>query len=132
MRTKPCLTQADARKMMAACIAEADKNDWEVTIAIVDDAGILVSLERMDGAPTISATVAPDKAKASALTKMPTKFWEERVKERPAFANFPAGSLIEGAVPVIYDGECVGAIGVSGVQSSQDEQIARAGVAALM
>jgi uncharacterized protein GlcG (DUF336 family) len=131
MRTKPCLTQADARKMMAACIAEADKNDWEVTIAIVDDAGILVSLERMDGAPTISATVAPDKAKASALTKMPTKFWEERVKERPAFANFPAGSLIEGAVPVIYDGECVGAIGVSGVQSSQDEQIARAGVAAL-
>jgi uncharacterized protein GlcG (DUF336 family) len=131
MRTKPCLTQADARKMMAACLAEADKNDWEVTIAIVDDAGILVSLERMDGAPTISATVAPDKAKASALTKMPTKFWEERVKERPAFANFPAGSLIEGAVPVIYDGECVGAIGVSGVQSSQDEQIARAGVAAL-
>ena len=131
MRTKPCLTQADVRKMMAACLAEADKNDWEVTIAIVDDAGILVSLERMDGAPTISATVAPDKAKASALTKMPTKFWEERVKERPAFANFPAGSLIEGAVPVIYDGECVGAIGVSGVQSSQDEQIARAGVAAL-
>jgi uncharacterized protein GlcG (DUF336 family) len=131
MRTKPCLTQADARKMMAACIAEADKNDWEVTIAIVDDAGILVSLERMDGAPTISATVAPDKAKASALTKMPTKFWEDRVRERPAFANFPAGSLIEGAVPVIYDGECVGAIGVSGVQSSQDEQIARAGVAAL-
>ena len=131
MRTKPCLTQADARKMMAACIAEAEKNDWEVTIAIVDDAGILVSLERMDGAPPISAAVAPDKARASALTKVPTKFWEDRVKERPAFANFPAGSLIEGAVPVIYDGECVGAIGVSGVQSSQDEQIARAGVAVL-
>ena len=131
MRTKPCLTQADARKMMAACIAEAEKNDWEVTIAIVDDAGILISLERMDGAPPISATVAPEKARASALTKVPTKFWEDRVKERPAFAKFPAGSLIEGAVPVIYDGECVGAIGVSGVQSSQDEQIARAGVAAL-
>jgi glc operon protein GlcG len=131
MRTKPCLTQADARKMMAACITEAEKNDWEVTIAIVDDAGILISLERMDGAPPISATVAPEKARASALTKVPTKFWEDRVKERPAFANFPAGSLIEGAVPVIYDGECVGAIGVSGVQSSQDEQIARAGVAAL-
>jgi glc operon protein GlcG len=131
MRTKPCLTQVDARKMMAACIAEAEKNDWEVTIAIVDDAGILISLERMDGAPPISATVAPDKARASALTKVPTKFWEDRVKERPAFANFPAGSLIEGAVPVIYDGECVGAIGVSGVQSGQDEQIARAGAAAL-
>jgi glc operon protein GlcG len=123
--------QVDAKMMMSACLAEAEKNGWEVTIAIVDDAGVLITLERMDGAPAISATVAPDKAKASALTKQPTKFWEDRVKERPAFANFPAGSLIQGAVPVIYDGECVGAIGVSGVQSSQDEQIARAGVAAL-
>lgn len=131
MRTKPCLTSAETKQMMAACLAEAERNGWEVTIAIVDDAGVLLSLERMDGAPAISATVAPDKAKASALTKQPTKFWENRVKERPAFANFPAGSLIEGAVPVIYEGECVGAIGVSGVQSSQDEQIARAGLVAL-
>ena len=131
MRTRPCLTQADARRMLAACIAEAEKNQWNVTIAIVDDAGVLLSLERMDGAPAISAIVAPDKAKASALTRQPTKFWEDRVKERPAFANFPAGSLIQGAVPVIHDGECVGAIGVSGVQSSQDEQIARAGLTAL-
>ena|SRR5690349_16924857 len=131
MRTKPCLTQADARQMLAACIAEAEKNAWRVTIAIVDDAGSLLSLERMDDAPAISATVAPEKARASALTKQSTKFWEDRVRERPAFANFPAGSLIQGAVPVIHDGECVGAIGVSGVQSSQDEQIARAGVAAL-
>src|SRR5262249_26844316 len=90
MRTKPCLTEADARQMMTACLAEADKNDWEVTIAIVDDAGVLINLERMDGAPAISAAVAPEKAKASALTKQPTKFWEDRVKERPAFANFPA------------------------------------------
>lgn len=131
MRTKPCLTSAETKQMMAACLAEAERNGWEVTIAIVDDAGVLLSLERMDGAPAISATVAPDKAKASALTKLPTKFWEDRVKERPAFANFPAGSLIQGAVPVIYEGECVGAIGVSGVQSSQDEQIARAGLTAL-
>src|SRR4029077_11974523 len=113
MRTKPCFTQADVRQMMAACIAEAEKNDWEVTVAICDDAGVLISLERMDGAPAISATVAPDKAKASALTKQPTKFWEDRVKERPAFTTFPAGSLIQGAVPIIYDGECVGGIGVS-------------------
>ena len=131
MRTKPCLTTADAKEMLAACIAEAERNDWEVTVAVVDEAGVLLSLERMDGAPAISATVAPEKARASALTKQPTKFWEDRVKERPAFINFPAGSLIQGAVPVIYDGECVGAIGVSGVQSSQDEQIARAGLAAL-
>src|ERR1051325_5709045 len=126
MRTKPCLTQADVRQMMAACIAEAEKNDWEVTIAICDDAGVLLNLERMDGAPAISATVAPEKARASALTKQPTKFWEDRVKERPAFANFPAGSLIQGAVPVIYDGECVGAIGWLGVWSTQEGQIAGA------
>jgi glc operon protein GlcG len=132
MRTKPCLTSADAKRMLAACIAEAERNGWEVTVAVVDDTGVPLSLERMDGAPAISATVAPDKARTSALTKQPTKFWEDRVKERPAFANFPAGSLIQGAVPVIYDGECVGAIGVSGVQSGQDEQIARAGLSALM
>jgi glc operon protein GlcG len=131
MRTKPCLTQTDAKLMMTACLAEAEKNGWEVTIAIVDDAGVLLNLERMDGAPAISAMVAPDKAKASALTKHPTKFLEDLVKERPAFANFPAGSLIQGAVPVIYEGECVGAIGVSGVQSGQDEQITRAGLTAL-
>jgi uncharacterized protein GlcG (DUF336 family) len=131
MRTKPCLTSADAKKMMAACLAEAEKNNWKVTIAIVDDGAALLSLERMDGAPAISATVAPGKAKTSALTKQPTKFWEDRVKERPAFANFPAGLLIQGAVPIVHQGECIGAIGVSGVQSSQDEQIAQAGVAAL-
>jgi len=74
--------------MLAACLAEAEQNGWKVTIAIVDDAGVPLSLERMDGAPAISATVAPEKAKASALTKQPTKFWEDRVKERPAFANF--------------------------------------------
>jgi len=131
MRTKPCLTSADTRKMMAACVAEAEKNNWKVTIAIVDDSGTPLLLERMDGAPPISATVAPGKAKTSALTKQPTKMWEERVKERPAFASFPAGLLIQGALPIIHQGECVGAIGVSGVQSQQDEQIAQAGIAAL-
>ena len=131
MRTKPCLTSADARQMLAACLAEAEQNGWKVTIAIVDDAGVPLSLERMDGAPAISATVAPEKAKASALTKQPTKFWEDRVKERPAFANFPAGVLIQGGLPIMARDECVGAIGVSGVQSHQDEQIAQAGVAVL-
>jgi glc operon protein GlcG len=131
MRNKPCLTSADTRKMMAACLAEAEKNSWKVTIAIVDDSGALLALERMDGAAPVSATVAPGKAKTSALTRQPTKFWEDRVKERPAFAGFPAGLLIQGALPIIHQGECVGAIGVSGVQSSQDEQIAQAGIAAL-
>ena len=131
MRTKPCLTSADVKKMMAACVAEAEKNNWKVTIAIVDDSGTPLALERMDGAPSVSARVAPGKAKTSALTKQPTKMWEDRVKERPAFANFPAGLLIQGALPIIHQNECVGAIGVSGVQSHQDEQIAQAGIAAL-
>jgi uncharacterized protein GlcG (DUF336 family) len=85
----------------------------------------------MDGAPAISATAAPDKARTSALTRQPTKFWEDRVAERPGFITFGVGLLIQGGVPIIHDGECVGAVGVSGVTSIQDEQVAQAGVAAL-
>ncbi len=131
MRNKPCLTSADVKKMMTASIGEAKKNSWKVTVAIVDDAGALLGLERMDGAPAISSTAAPDKAKTSALTQQPTKFWEDLVKERPAFATFGVGLLIQGGVPILHQGECVGAIGVSGVLSVQDEQIAQAGVAVL-
>lgn len=131
MRTKPCLTSADAKKMMAACLAEAEKNQWKVAIAIVDDGGFLLHLDRMDGASVTTAEVALGKARTSALTRRPSKDFEERVKERPAFISFPAGLLIQGAVPVVWEGECCGAIGVSGVQSFEDEQIARAGVAAL-
>ena len=85
----------------------------------------------MDGAGPISAKVAMDKALTSALTRRPTKFWEDRVKEKPAFATFPAGAMFQGGLPLMHQGECVGAIGVSGVQSHEDEQVAQAGVAAL-
>ncbi len=131
MRTKPCLTSADVKKMMAACLTEAERNSWKVAIAIVDDGGFLLHLDRMDGAAVTTAEVATGKARTSALTRRPSKDFEERVKERPAFLMFPAGLLVQGAVPIIYDNECVGAIGVSGVQSFEDEQIARAGVAVL-
>ena len=131
MRTKPCLTAEDAHKMMAACKAEAAKNKWAVTICIVDDAGNALLLERMDGCAGVSAGIAVGKARTSAATKRPSKFFEDRVKERPAFVGFPAGLLIQGAVPVVYQGECVGAIGVSGVQSHEDEQVAQAGANAL-
>ena len=131
MRDKPCLTSADLQKAMAACKAEADKNGWKVAIAIVDDGGYLLSFDRMDGVAPISAEVAVGKARCSAMTRRPSKFFEDRVKERPAFVTFPAGMLIQGAVPIIVRDECVGAIGVSGVQSSQDEQVAQAGATAL-
>jgi glc operon protein GlcG len=131
MRTKPCLTSADVKKMLAACEAEAAKNKWAVAIAIVDEGGYLLGLARMDGASAITAEVSLGKARTSALTKRPSKFFEDRIKERPAFAGFPAGILIQGGVPLIHDTECVGAIGVSGVQSQEDEQVAQAGVNAL-
>jgi uncharacterized protein GlcG (DUF336 family) len=131
VRNKPCLTSADVQKIMAGCKAEADKNNWKVSIAIVDDGGHLVHFDRMDGAPPISAKVSVGKALTSANTKRPSKFFEDRVKERPAFANFPAGILIQGGLPIMHQNECVGAIGVSGVQSHEDEQIAQAGLNAL-
>jgi len=132
MRSKPCLTSTDCHKMMAACIAEAQKNKWAVTIAIVDDSGAALLLERLDGAGAISATVAIGKAQTSALTKRPSKFFEDRVKERPGFVTFPTpGVMFQGGVPIVHQGECVGAIGVSGVQSHEDEQVAQVGVNAL-
>jgi uncharacterized protein GlcG (DUF336 family) len=131
MRTKACLTSADVKKVMAAASEEASRNNWKVAIAIVDDGGFLLHLDRMDGAAVTTAEVATGKARTSALTRRPSKDFEERVKERPSFISFPAGLFIQGAVPIMHDGDCVGAIGVSGVQSFEDEQIARAGVAAL-
>jgi glc operon protein GlcG len=85
----------------------------------------------LDGAAAPTAEVAFGKAKTSAMTKRPSKFMEDRLKDRPAFLNFPAGLPIQGAVPLLYQGECVGAIGVSGVQSHEDEQIASAGAATI-
>jgi glc operon protein GlcG len=131
MRAKPSLTSVDVKKMLAACEAKANENRWPVAIAIVDDGGFLLGFQRMDGVAPISAEVAIGKARASAVTRQPTKVFEDRVKERPAFATFPAGVLIQGAVPLIHQNECVGAIGVSGVKSAEDEQVAQAGATAL-
>jgi uncharacterized protein GlcG (DUF336 family) len=131
MRNKPTLTADDAQKMMSACIAEAQKNNWKVAIAIVDDAGQLWQLQRLEGAGRVTANVALGKARTAAMMGRPSKAMEDRVKERPAFLAFPDILPIQGGVPVLSGGECVGAIGVSGVQSHEDEQVANAGVAAL-
>ena len=131
MRTKSVLTASDVQKMVAACKAEATKNGWNVTIAVVDDASHLLYLERLDGAGPMTAEVATAKARTAAVTRRSTKAWEDMVKERPVFLKFPDNLPIQGGVPIMHQGECVGAIGVSGVQSHQDEQIANAGLAAL-
>jgi glc operon protein GlcG len=131
MRTKPSLTSADVTKILTACEAEAVKNKWGVAVAIVDEGAHLLGFQRMDGVGPISAEVAIGKARTSALTRRPSKFFEDRVKERPAFVSFPAGVLIQGALPIMHQNECVGAVGVSGVASHEDEQIALAGINAL-
>jgi glc operon protein GlcG len=131
MRNKPSLTASDVQKMVSACKNEATKNRWNVSIAVVDDAGYLLYLERLDGAGPVTAEVAMEKAITSARTRRPSKFWEDRIKERPSFLKFPGVLPLQGGVPVMYQNECVGAIGVSGVQSHEDEQIAGAGAAAL-
>lgn len=130
MKFELCLT--DARQIAAAATEEAMRQDWRVVIAIVDDAGLLVYLERLDGAQPASSDIAQHKAKAAALFKRPTKALEEVVANgRIALLSLPHLTPVEGGLPLIYKGQVVGAIGVSGVQSVQDGQIAAAGAAVL-
>jgi glc operon protein GlcG len=131
MRTKVCLTLADARAILAAARAEAEKNAWEVSIAVVDDAGVLVAFERTDGAFPHSAEIATRKAWTAAMVRLPTKTMEDMVKDRPALVGFPGQLRVQGGLPIRHQGQCVGAVGVSGVASQQDEQVAAAGIAAL-
>ena len=132
MKTKPLMTLEDAKRMAAAAEAEALRHQWNVVIAICDDGGHLVLLHRIDGVAPISSTIAPAKARAAALGKRESKLYEDMINQgRTAFLSAPLDGMLEGGVPIIVDGHVVGAIGVSGVKSSEDAQIAKAGVAAL-
>ncbi len=130
MRQKLYLTLDDVLAMTAACKAEAIRNKWEVSIAIVDDAGILFAFERMDGAAVGTAAFALAKAETAASTKRSTLVMEQRVRESPGFATLP-GTHVQGGLPILHDGFCLGGIGISGVKSEFDEQIAQAGIDAL-
>ncbi len=133
MQQKPFLSGDDVGRMAAAAAAEAKANRWAVTIAIVDDGGHLLWLQRLDGAAPISAQIAPAKARTSALGRRESKVYEEMINGgRSAFLSAPLDGMLEGGVPVMVDGHCVGAVGVSGVKASEDAQIARAGIAALV
>jgi len=132
MQTRPVLTLADVKKIAAAAEAEAVANSWAVTIAIVDDGGHLLWLQRLDGAAPLSSKIGPEKARASALGRRPSKGFEDMINGgRVSFLSAPVEGLLEGGEPIMVDGWCIGAVGVSGVQSQQDAQIARAGIAAL-
>lgn len=133
MQSKQVLTLDDVKKIAAAAEAEAKANNWAVTISIVDDGGHLLWLHRLDGAAPISADIAPAKAKTAALGRRETKIYEDMINNgRFSFMSVPVlEGMLEGGVPVLVGGQCVGAVGVSGVKSSEDVQIAKAGIAAL-
>jgi uncharacterized protein GlcG (DUF336 family) len=129
---KKALTLEGAKKIAAAAEAEARKNSWNVVIAIVDDGGHLVYLQRNDGTQTGSIEVAIGKAKTAAAFKRPTKVFDELTKNRPSIVTIGTDAvLLEGGVPIMSGGQLIGAVGVSGVTSQQDAQIAEVGIAAL-
>ena len=132
MKTKHTLELADVKAIAAAAEAEARKNNWLVSIAIVDDGGHLLWLQRLDGAAPISAQIAPAKAQTAALGRRESRLYEEMINGgRVSFLSAPGlQGLLEGGVPIMKDGACLGAIGVSGVKSTEDVQIGRAGLAA--
>ena len=133
MKTKSVLEAADVKAIAPAAEAEAIANNWAVTISIVDEGGHLLWLQRLDGAPPISAHIGPAKAHTAALGRRETKVYEDVINGgRYAFLTAPdVKGMLEGGVPIMKDGFCLGAVGVSGVKSNEDVQIAKAGIAAL-
>lgn len=117
--------------MAEAVRSHAIAHGWNITVAIVDEGGYLLRLDRMDGAGPMSPDIALGKARMAALTRRPSKFWEDRVESRPGFLKFPFGLPLQGGLPIFYGSQCVGAIGVSGVASAEDEQLAMAGLEAV-
>jgi glc operon protein GlcG len=133
MQTKPFLTLVDVKKIAAAAEAEAVANNWSVVISIVDEGGHLLWLQRMDGAAPVSSYIAPNKAKSAALGRRESRIYEEMINNgRVSFLSVPEiKGTLEGGVPIVIDGHYIGAVGVSGVKSAEDAQIAKAGIAAL-
>lgn len=129
MNTRITLTLDDAKKIAAASEAEANRNGWPVVIAIVDEGGHLLHLSRLDNTQHGSIEVAIQKARAAIAFRRPTKVWEEYVAAgQLRYLGLPGTLPIEGGLPVIVDDQFVGAVGVSGVRSHQDAQIAQAGL----
>jgi glc operon protein GlcG len=132
MKTRAMLTLEDCKRISSAAEAEAKRNNWNVCVAIVDDGGHLLHLFRMDGATPANSRIAMEKGRTAAETRRSTAMWEDRVKSgRMVMLKMPGVTPVQGGVPIVIDGECIGAVGVSGVQSHEDEQIAKAGIAAL-
>ncbi len=128
------ISLADAKRAIAAASAEATKNKWNVAIAVVDSGGHLVALERIDSTQYGSVEIALEKAKTAAAFRRPSKAFQDMVAaggEGLRILKLPGALPIEGGIPIVVGGKIVGAIGVSGVTSAQDGQIATAGAAVL-
>ncbi|KDD68937.1 glc operon protein GlcG [Pseudomonas sp. BT76 TE3572] len=132
MKSKAVLSQTEVSQILAAARTEAQNNQWAVTIVIVDDGGHPLALERLDGCAPIGAYIATEKARTSALGRRESKGYEEMVNGgRHAFLSAPLLTSLEGGVPIIVDGQVIGAVGVSGVKAEQDAQVAKAGAQCL-
>lgn len=132
MRTRPCLSLEDCKLIAAAAEAEACKNKWEVAIAILDEGGHLLHFQRMDGATPANAEIAVGKGRTAAISRRSSGMWEERIKGgRLSMLAMPL-LPVQGGLPIMIEGDCLGGVGVSGVQSHEDEQIAQAGIDALL
>ena len=133
MKTKHVLEAVDIKAIAAAAEAEALTNKWAVSICIVDDGGHQLWFQRLDGAAPISAHIAPGKAHTAAMGQRESKGYEDMINGgRVSFLSASnLDAMLEGGVPIIKDGQCLGAVGVSGVKSNEDAQIAKAGIAAL-
>jgi len=133
MKTKPTLELSDVKTIAAAAEAEALKNGWAVTIAIADEGGHLLWLQRLDGAAPLSAHIAPAKAHTAVMGRRESKVYEDVINGgRTSFLSAPfVQGMLEGGVPILKDGHCLGAVGVSGVKSNEDAQVAKAGIAAI-
>jgi glc operon protein GlcG len=126
MQSKSVLTVAETTRILEAARAEAEKNQWAVTIAVVDDGGHPLAMLRLDGCAPIGAYIAPEKARTAALGRRESKQYEDMINGgRTAFLSAPLVATLEGGVPVVVEGQVVGAVGVSGVRPDQDSQVAR-------
>ena len=134
MNQRPFLVLEDVKRIAQAAEAEALRHAWAVSLAVVDEGGHLLWLQRLDGAAPISAHIAPAKARTAALGRRESRIYEEMINQgRVSFLSAPQlEGMLEGGLPILANGHCIGAVGVSGVKSAEDAQIAKAGIAALL
>ena len=132
MQHKAVLSQNEVAQILQAARSEAQQQGWAVAIAVVDDGGHPLALERLDGCAPIGAYIATEKARSAAIGRRETKGYEDMVNGgRTAFISAPLITSLEGGVPIVVEGQVVGAVGVSGVKAEQDAQVAKAGIAVL-